>query len=84
MIAKNNPVLTDASETLFILNSDDAERRRSQARAEYIAHENARNKKLATLTEENAMLTAEKQALTTENERLRAILAERGISDVTL
>ena len=93
MIAKNNPVLTDASETLFILNSDDAERRRSQARAEFIAHEKALNKKLSESAEEIAALTAEKQALvaekqalvaekqalTTEIERLRTRLAEQEI-----
>ena len=90
MIAKNNPILTDASETLFILNSDDAERRRSQARAEFIAHEKALNNLLARVTEENVALTAEKQALVAEKqtlsaeiERLRAQLAAQGVLEVT-
>lgn len=91
MIAKNNPDMTDASETLFILNSDDAERRRSQARAEFIAHEKALNRKLsenaaeiAALTSEKQAWSAEKQALVSEIDRLRAKLAAKGISDITL
>lgn len=90
MIAENNPVLTEASEALYAYNADELTRQRSQARAEYIAHERAVNNRLAKLTEENEALvsenqtlTAEKQTLTTEKqsmaaeiERLRAQLSE--------
>ena len=76
MIAENNPFLTDASETLFTLNSDEAERRRSQARKEFIAHERAVNNKISKLTEENESLTA-------EIKRLRAQLAASGNPDVS-
>ena len=90
MIAGNNPVLTDASETLFTFNSDEAERRRSQARKEFIAHEKALNKKLAESAEEIAALTAEKQSWAAEKQtmaaeikRLRAQLAASGNPDVS-
>ncbi|MCH5259581.1 MAG: Rpn family recombination-promoting nuclease/putative transposase [Lachnospiraceae bacterium] len=95
MIAENNPVLTEASEKLYTYNADEAARQRSQARAEYLAHERAVNNRLAKLTEENAVLISEKQewttekqamvsenqALAAENERLRAQLAKFENSD---
>ena len=37
MIAENNPVLSEASESLFLLNADDITRQRSRAREEYNA-----------------------------------------------
>ena len=72
MIAENNPILTEASEKLYTYNADEAARQRSQARAEYLAHERAVNKKLAKLSEENAVLVSEKQVLTTENQAMAA------------
>ena len=82
MIAENNPILTEASETLYTYNADEIARQRSQARAEYIAHERAVNKKLsenakeiATLTSEKQEWVAEKQAMAAEIEQLRARLA---------
>lgn len=68
MIAENNPILTEASETLYTYNADEIARQRSQARAEYIAHERAINNKLAKLSEENAALATENQTLTTEKQ----------------
>ena len=83
MIAENNPILTEASETLYTYNADEIARQRSQARAEYLAHERAVNNRLAKLSEENAALAAknqvlatEKQTMAAENERLRAKLAK--------
>ena len=95
MIAENNPILTEASEKLYTYNADEAARQRSQARAEYLAHERAVNNRLAKLSEENAVLISEKQewttekqamvsenqALAAENERLRAQLAKFENSD---
>ena len=88
MIAENNPILTEASEKLYTYNADEAARQRSQARAEYLAHERAVNNRLAKLSEENAVLVsekqaivAEKQALASDNERLRAQLAKYENSD---
>ena len=75
MIAENNPILTEASETLYTYNADEMARQRSQARAEYLAHERAVNNRLAKLSEENAVLVSEKQAMAAEIERLRARLA---------
>lgn len=69
MIAKNNRILTEASESLYILNADEMERARCRAREEYILHENALNRKIAKLSGEN-------KALSSENERLRAELAK--------
>ena len=97
MIAENNPILTEASETLYTYNADEMARQRSQARAEYLAHERAVNNRLAKLSEENATLVseiqalaAEKQALAVENqamaaeiERLCAQLAALENSDVS-
>lgn len=82
MVAENNPVLTEASEALYVYNADELTHQRSQARVEYIAHKRAVNNRLAKLTEENEALVsenqtlaAEKQALAAEIERLRAQLA---------
>ena len=68
MIAENNPVFTEASESLYVLNSDEIARARSRAREEYILHENALNRKIAKLSE--------------ENEHLRAKLAQYETSDI--
>ena len=70
MIAENNPILTEASETLYTYNADEMARQRSQARAEYLAHERAVNNRLAKLSEENAILISEKQAITVVNRAL--------------
>lgn len=43
MIAKNNPVIIDACESLYILNADEIARQRSRAREDAIARENALN-----------------------------------------
>ena len=72
MIAENNPILTEASEKLYTYNADEAARQRSQARAEYLAHERAINSRLAKLSEENAVLVSEKQALAAENQAMAA------------
>ncbi|MCH5250386.1 MAG: hypothetical protein J1E98_10650 [Lachnospiraceae bacterium] len=90
MIAENNPILAEASETLYTYNADEMARQRSQARAEYLAHERAVNNRLAKLSEENAVLVSEKHAMATENqamaaeiERLRAQLAALEAHDVS-
>ena len=82
MIAENNPILTEASEKLYTYNADEMARQRSQARAEYLAHERAVNNRLAKLSEENAILVSEKQewasekrSMAAEIKRLRAQLA---------
>ena len=72
MIAENNPILTEASETLYTYNADEMARQRSQARAEYLAHERAVNNRLAKLSEENAVLVSEKQAMAAKNQVLTA------------
>ena len=83
MISENNPILTEIFETLYTFNADEIARQRSQAREEYIAHEKAVNNRLAKLSEENAelvskmqALTAEKQTMEDEIERLHTKLAK--------
>lgn len=90
MIAENNPVLSEACESLFLLNVDDIARQRSLAREDNIALENALNQLIAdqaaeienqameitSLSSENKTLFSEKEALCSENERLRAELAK--------
>ena len=70
MIAENNPILTETSEKLYTYNADEMARQRSQARAEYLAHERAVNNRLAKLSEENATLVSEIQALAAEKQAL--------------
>ena len=72
MIAENNPILTEASEKLYTYNADEMARQRSQARAEYLAHERAVNNKLAKLSEENAILVSEKQEWAAEKQTMAA------------
>ena len=76
MISKSNPALTDASESLYVLNADELTRARCLARQEYIIHENAPNRKIEELTTENKELATNYEAVATENERLRAKLAK--------
>lgn len=70
MISENNPILTEISETLYTFNADEIARQRSQAREEYIAHEKAVNNRLAKLSEENAELVSKMQALTAEKQTM--------------
>ena len=72
MIAENSPILTEASETLYTYNADEMARQRSQARAEYLAHERAVNKKLSENAKEIATLTSEKQEWTAEKQAMAA------------
>ena len=72
MIAENNPILTEASEKLYTYNADEIARQRSQARAEYLAHERAVNNRLAKLSEENAALVSEKQEWDAEKQAMAA------------
>lgn len=67
-----NPIFSNTSRPLFILNTDadELERQRKQARAEYIEHEKAVTNRLAKLSEENAALIVENQALVAENQAL--------------
>ena len=66
MIAKNNSVLSEASESLFILNADDIARQRSRAREDNIALENALNQLIADQA-------AEIEALRTELEKYKPL-----------
>lgn len=66
MISENNPVLQEASENLYVLNSDELTRARAQARREHILHENVLNRMISELTEENKALTSEIQLLRTK------------------
>lgn len=61
MNPNNNPIFTDTSRPILILNADADElaRQRKQARAEYLAHERVVNNRLAKLSEENAALITE-------------------------
>lgn len=71
MIAKN-PVLSEASESLFLLNAGDIARQRSVAREDNIALENALNQLVSDQAEEieNQAVKISSQAV--EIERLRA------------
>ena len=74
MIAKNNTVLTQASETLYALNCDQTIRDMCRAREDAIRHENYMKRMLAeqadTITKQAASI-AEKDA---EIARLKALL----------
>ena len=74
MIAENDAAMTDASECLFMLNTDNLAQKRAQARREYIIHEQAVQKKIEELTAENKNLSAENENLSAENKNLSAII----------
>lgn len=83
MIAKNSPALSEATESLYMLNADDITRQRCQARKEYIIHQNAINqkleaqdKKIKALSSKYESASAEIKTLSSENERLRTELAK--------
>ena len=59
MIAKNNPVIVDACESLYILNADEIARQRSRAREDAIARENALNQMITDQATEIKRLETE-------------------------
>ena len=59
MIAKNNPVIVDACESLYILNADEIARQRSRAREDAIARENALNQMITDQAAEIKRLETE-------------------------
>ena len=70
MIAKTNPVLSSASESLYMLNADDITRQHCQARKEYIAHQNAVNKKLEAQDEKLKKQDKKIRSLSSKNKAL--------------
>ena len=72
MIAENDSAMTDASECLFMLNTDNLAQKRAQARREYIIHEQAVQKKIEELTAENEDLSTKNKDLSEENKGLSA------------
>lgn len=66
MIAKNNPALTNASGSLYILNTDELTEARCRARQEYTIHENALNRKIEELTTEKEIFTSNYEAVVIE------------------
>lgn len=66
MIAKKDDALREASENLYTMNADDTVRWQCWARQDYYRLQNAINHKM--------------EQLTTENENLKKLLAEHGIS----
>ena len=72
MIAENDSAMTDASECLFMLNTDNLAQKRAQARREYIIHEQAVQKKIEELTAKNEDLSAENKGLSAEIKDLSA------------
>ena len=72
MIAENDSAMTDASECLFMLNTDNLAQKRAQARREYIIHEQAVQKKIEELTAKNKDLSAENKDLSAEIKDLSA------------
>ena len=72
MIAENDTILTDASESLFRLNADEMEREYARARAEREAYENYIHRRLAEVTAENESLTAELEHLRAELAKYQA------------
>ena len=59
MIAKNNPVIIDACESLYRLNADEIARQRSRAREDAIARENALNQMISDQAAEIEKLRTE-------------------------
>lgn len=66
MIAKKSEELQEATETLYNMNSDDIVRQQCRAREDYYRLQNTINRKM--------------EELTSENERLKKLLEENGIS----
>jgi len=80
MVAEKDENLCEASESLYMLNTDDITRQKCRARQEQLIREEKMKRKINTLTSENATLTYENETLTQENEALKKLLEANNIS----
>ncbi len=74
MIANDNPALTKASESLYVLNADEMEREFARARAEREAFDNYYTKKTAEQAAQIEKLVSQIEELTATNTSLQAEL----------
>ena len=76
MIAEKNPSMTEATQTLYELNSDFITQQKCRARIEYYQRQNTMNRELERLEGENNRLKNENDRLEDELEELRKRLEE--------
>ena len=80
MVAEKDENLCEASESLYMLNTDDITRQKCRARQEQLIREEKMKRKINTLTSENATLTYENETLTQEIVTLKKLLEANNIS----
>jgi hypothetical protein len=76
MIASKDTDLTEAAKTLYTMNCDKTIRDMCRAREDFERHERSVKRKME-------QLTADKKQLTAENDALKKLLEEHGISYTT-
>lgn len=79
MIANDNKYMTSAAQSVYLSNEDENVRKIARDREEYLRRENAREKKLKILEEENQKLGDENQKLGDEIKKLRQVIKDNGI-----
>ena len=81
MIAKDDPAMLEASESLYVYNADELAQMRAQARREYMIHEQAVARRAAEQEAKIAELTANYEAAVVEKQaalaRSQNLLAEK-------
>ena len=80
MIAKNNEYLSEASQTLYEMNADNAIREQCLYRQEREKREYLMKMRMQELTEQINTVTKEKEKFAEENARLRALLTQHNIN----
>lgn len=73
MIAKNNKILTSATESLYQLNADELIREQCQAREDFEKHERTQQKKL---TEQEATIKEQANALAEKDSEIKKLADE--------
>ena len=79
MIANDNKYMTSAAQSVYLSNEDENVRKIARDREEYLRRENAREKKLKILEEENQKLGDENQKLEDEIKKLRQVIKDNGM-----
>jgi predicted transposase/invertase (TIGR01784 family) len=80
MIASKDTNLTEAAKTLYTMNCDKTIRDMCRAREDFERRERSVKRKMEQLTADKKQLTADKKQLAAENDALKKLLEEHGIS----
>ncbi len=79
MVAQDNEYMTSAVRSMYLSNEDKNVIKVAREREEFLRSQAYKERKIATLTAENASLSNEIASLSDEINRLRKLLKDKGI-----